>query len=682
MPTLPSPSSSAPSAPLTTVLVANRGEIARRVFRTAKAMGLRTVAVYSEPDADAPHVHEADLAVALGGSSSAESYLDVAKILDAARRTGADAIHPGYGFLSENAGFAEACGQAGITFIGPSPDAIRKMGIKHEAKAIAKAAGVPTLPDALLTGDDPREWREAAAKVGFPLLVKASAGGGGKGMRLVAAVEGLEDAVTGARREAAAAFGDGTVFLERYLTESRHVEIQVFGDTHGDAVHFGERECSVQRRHQKVVEEAPSPVVTPETRQHMGEVACALVRELGYVGAGTVEFLFDDTDQSFYFLEMNTRLQVEHPVTEEITGRDLVRLQFDVAMGRPVTEERREAALGEAVYGGWRPAPHAIEVRLYAEDPARKYIPSPGTLALYEHADVPGIRYEDGVRSGSVVSHYYDPMLAKVIATGATRAEAAAKLAAALDGMRIQGLKTNRDQLAAILRDPDFLAGATRTDFLDLHPDLAAPADRADVTAHLAAAIAVSVHRRRAAGGPTAFAPAGWRLLPYDGANAAWTRQDVRRAPETPVTYRFDGSTLYLIHGGGEYEVSLSGVGPEAARVTVDGVTLRCRVRVADDGVVWIDDSAGGHSAWKPTPRFPDDADTATGGDGAAEVPGTVVAIAVAAGDRVRTGQVLLTMEAMKMEHQVKAGRDAVVASVDCAVGQFVDAHQILVSLA
>jgi len=331
-------------------------------------------------------------------------------------------------------------------------------------------------------------------------------------------------------------------------------------------------------------------------------------------------------------------------------------------------------------------------VRLYAEDPARKYIPSPGTLALYEHADVPGIRYEDGVGSGSVVSHYYDPMLAKVIATGATRREAAAKLAAALAGMRIHGLKTNRDQLVAVLRDPDFLAGATRTDFLDLHPQLAAPADRVDVTTHLAAAIAVSVQRRRAAGGATAFAPAGWRLLPYDGANAAWTRQDVRRAPETPVTYRFDGSTLYLIHGGAEYEVSLRDLGPDSVRVAVDGVERRCRVRVADgaatgsgsgsETVVWVDDSDGGHSAWKPTPRFGDDADVTAGADGAAEVPGTVVAVAVAAGDRVTAGQVLVTMEAMKMEHQVKAGRDGVVASVDCAVGQFVDAHQVLVTLA
>ncbi|GAA1951582.1 biotin carboxylase N-terminal domain-containing protein [Catenulispora subtropica] len=659
------------SSTFSTVLVANRGEIARRVFRTAKAMGLRTVAVHSDPDADAPHVHEADVAVALGGSTSAESYLDVAKILEAARKTGADAIHPGYGFLSENAGFAEACAAAGIAFIGPSPEAIRKMGIKHEAKAIAKAAGVPTLPDALLTTDEPEDWRKAAETVGFPLLVKASAGGGGKGMRLVAGMDGLEDAVTGARREAAAAFGDGTVFLERYLTASRHVEIQVFGDTDGNAIHFGERECSVQRRHQKVVEEAPSSAVRPETRARMGEVACALVMQLGYVGAGTVEFLFDDTDQSFYFLEMNTRLQVEHPVTEEIWGEDLVRLQFEVARGALLTPPDPMSSRG-----------HAIEVRLYAEDPARKYIPSPGTLALYEHADVPGIRYEDGVRSGSVVSHYYDPMLAKVVACGVTRSEAAARLAAALEGMRIHGLKTNRDQLIAVLRDPDFLAGATRTDFLDLHPELAAPADRVDVTAHLAAAIAVSVHRRRASGGATAFAPAGWRLLPYDGANAAWTRQDVRRAPETPVTYRLDGSTLYLIHGGAEYEVSLSDVGPESVRVTVDGVGLRCRVRVADDTVVWVDDSDGGHSAWKPTPRFPEDTDVTGGGDGAAEVPGTVVAVAVAAGERVRAGQVLVTMEAMKMEHQVKAGRDGVVRSVDCAVGQFVDAHQILVSLA
>ena len=661
------------------VLVANRGEIARRVFRTARAMGLRTVAVYSDADAESPHVREADVAVRLPGNTSAETYLDAAAILDAARRAGADAIHPGYGFLSENAAFAEACAEAGVLFIGPGPDAIRKMGIKHEAKAIARAAGVPVLPDALVSSDEPEEWRKQGESVGYPLLVKASAGGGGKGMRLVQSGDGLEEAIAGARREAQAAFGDGTVFLERYLTASRHIEIQVFGDTHGHAIHLGERECSVQRRHQKVVEEAPSTAVEPMTRARMGEVAANLVRELGYVGAGTVEFLFDDTDQSFYFLEMNTRLQVEHPVTEQTTGVDLVRLQFLVARGEEVPDAAaaRVKAYDEAItlYD------HAIEVRLYAEDPARKYIPSPGTLALYEHADVPGIRYEDGVQSGSVVSHYYDPMLAKIIGYADNRADAAAKLAKALAGMRLHGLKTNRDQLVAVLRDPDFLAGRTRTDFLDLHPDLSAPQDKTDVTVHLAAAIAVSVHRRRAAGGATAFAPTGWRLLPYDGANAAWTRQDVRRAPETPVTYRFDGPTLHLIHGGAEYQLNLRDLGPDSVRVGLDGVERLCRVRVADDTVVWVDDSGEGHSAWKPTPRFAEDDGASAGGDGAAEVPGTVVAVAVAAGDRVRAGQVLVTMEAMKMEHQVKAGRDGVVAAVRCAVGDFVDAHQMLVDL-
>ena len=374
---------------ISTLLVANRGEIARRVIRGARTLGIRTVAIYSEPDADAPHVAEADRAVALRGSTATETYLDVAQVLAAARATGADAVHPGYGFLSENAAFARACADAGLTWVGPDPASIEAMGVKHTAKALAREAGVPTLPDALLESDDADDWARAAEGVGFPLLVKASAGGGGSGMREVRAAAELADAVRSARAEAARSFGDETVFLERLLDAPRHIEIQVVGDAHGHVVHLGERECSIQRRHQKVVEEAPSPVVSPELRERMGSTAVALAEKLGYVGVGTVEFLVDDADfrapsasedaglalPGYYFLEMNTRLQVEHPVTEEVYGVDLVALQLAIADGEPLPFTQDDV----------RPRGHAVEVRLYAEDPAQDDRPAPGTLHRYAH---------------------------------------------------------------------------------------------------------------------------------------------------------------------------------------------------------------------------------------------------------------------------------------------------------
>ncbi|MGH3344491.1 MAG: acetyl-CoA carboxylase biotin carboxylase subunit, partial [Carbonactinosporaceae bacterium] len=484
-----------------TLLVANRGEIARRVMRTAHVMGIRTVAVHSDPDTSAPHVADADLAVPLGGASAAESYLDRAKILDAARRSGADAVHPGYGFLAENAEFAEECAAAGLNFVGPSPEAIRAMGLKHRAKQLAREAGVPVLPDGQITTEDRNDWRAAADLVGYPLMVKAVAGGGGTGMRLVGNGghdgRALVDAVESARREAQGAFGDDRVFLERYLRGPRHVEVQVFGDLAGNVLHLLERECSIQRRHQKVVEEAPSPAVSPQLRARMGEAALALARALGYAGAGTVEFLLDQHG-TFYFLEMNTRLQVEHPVTEEVTGLDLVRMQLEVAQGHPLPVSQADiAARG-----------HAIEVRLYAENPARGFAPSFGPLWTYRHAatarEVPGIRYEDGVAAGGEISPFYDPMLGKVIAHAATRTEAALRLRRALAGMRLHGPATNRDFLVALLDDPDFLAGETSTAYIETHPGLRSPgvpgqAAGSPTVAHLVAAVAVTAHRRRAA---------------------------------------------------------------------------------------------------------------------------------------------------------------------------------------
>ncbi|HVT22649.1 MAG TPA: biotin carboxylase N-terminal domain-containing protein, partial [Mycobacteriales bacterium] len=478
------------------ILVANRGEIARRVFRTAREMGIETVAVYSDADAGMPFVREADHAVRLAGNTPAETYLRGELIVAAAVASGADAIHSGYGFLSENAAFARQVTAAGLTWIGPPADAIEAMGSKLGAKRMMRDAGVPTLPWA--------ESVEAAAEVGFPLLVKASAGGGGRGMRIVRDPGELADAVAAASREAAGAFGDATVFCERYLEAPRHIEVQVFADTHGNVVSLFERECSIQRRHQKIVEEAPSPAVDDALRAKLGEAAVAVARAVGYVGAGTVEFVMAP-DSSYAFLEMNTRLQVEHPVTESITGLDLVRLQILVAAGEPLPQE----ALEPTISG------HAIEVRLYAEDATNEFLPATGDLRAFEID--PDLRVDSGVEPGSTVSPYYDAMIAKVIAHAPTRDEAAAKLAAGLRRARIHGVTTNRDLLVRILGEDEFLAGATDTAYLERHDPAtlgSALLDAAALRRHAAvAALALQAHNRAAA--PVwQRMPSGWRNNP------------------------------------------------------------------------------------------------------------------------------------------------------------------------
>jgi propionyl-CoA carboxylase alpha chain len=426
--------------PITRLLVANRGEIARRIFRTAHSMGLSTMAVYARSDADAPFVREADAAIALDGDTSAQTYLDINKILDACSASGADAVHPGYGFLSENAAFARAVIDAGLVWVGPPIAAIETMGDKLRAKRAMVEAGVPTLPaEELEEGSDSQA---AAERVGYPLLIKAAAGGGGRGMRVVEAPADLAEAIAGARREAGAAFGNDTVFIERWLASSRHVEVQILGDQHGELVHLFERECSIQRRHQKIIEEAPSPAVDDALRAAMGKAALDAARTIGYASAGTVEFLLDGRD--FWFLEVNTRLQVEHPVTEEITGLDLVREQLRIAEGEPLGYGQADLTIQG----------HAIEARIYAEDPAQDFLPSPGTVTIWEPAD--GARFDSGVESGSTVSIEFDPMIAKVIAHAPTRREAAGKLARALANTRIQGLTNNRDFLVDTLRSSAF----------------------------------------------------------------------------------------------------------------------------------------------------------------------------------------------------------------------------------
>jgi propionyl-CoA carboxylase alpha chain len=642
---------------ITKLLVANRGDIARRVFRTARAMGVSTVAVYSDADADAPFVREADVGVRLPGTSPADTYLRADLVVAAAKAAGADAVHPGYGFLSENSAFAQSVLDTGLIWVGPPPAAIEAMGSKLGAKEMMRAAGVPTLPWATDTG--------GADEVGFPLLVKASAGGGGRGMRIVRSPAELDDAVASARREAGSAFGDATVFLERYLEAPRHVEIQVFADMHGNVVSLYERECSIQRRHQKVVEESPSPAVDDELRSRMGDAAVAAARAVGYVGAGTVEFVLDEKGE-FAFLEMNTRLQVEHPVTELVTGLDLVRLQLLVADGHPLPAE----ALSPVMVG------HAIEVRLYAEDATRDFLPATGALRAFD-IDEASVRVDSGFESGSVVSPHYDPMLAKVIAHALTRHEAAGLLADALARARIHGVTTNRDLLVRILGEEEFLAGRTDTAYLERHDPagLGAPLlDEAGRRVHaLAAALAVQAHNRASARVLAAL-PSGWRNNPSQPQRVVL--HDQRGAVE--VTYRVGrGDIVTAQVDAVDVDVVVHDATPTTVDLTVGGVRRRCAAGLHRDQADV--DSVLGSSEFRVEPRFPD-LDAAHGaGSLVAPMPGVVVRVLVEPRAAVEAGQPLVVLEAMKMEHTVAAPVGATVGAVRVQPGQQVDAGAVLV---
>ncbi|MFC5911048.1 biotin carboxylase N-terminal domain-containing protein [Streptacidiphilus monticola] len=645
------------------VLVANRGEVARRVFASARRAGLATVAVFSDADADAPFVREADTAVRLPGVTPAQTYLRGEALVAAALAAGADAVHPGYGFLSENAVFARQVQGAGLVWIGPAPEAVERMGSKVEAKKLMEAAGVPVLPEL-----DPA----AVTAADLPVLVKASAGGGGRGMRVVRELAQLEPQLAAARAEAAAAFGDPTVFCERYLETGRHIEVQVLADAHGTVWALGERECSIQRRHQKVVEEAPSPLVerTPGMRERLFAAAVEAARAIGYEGAGTVEFLADEAG-GFSFLEMNTRLQVEHPVTELTCGVDLVDLQFQVAEGvrLPAEPPGRSG--------------HAIEVRLYAEDPARDWQPQSGILHRFEldgvdaQFTVPelpqGLRLDAGVATGSAVGVHYDPMLAKVIAWAPTRAAAARRLAAALAGARIHGLTTNRDLLVRTLRHPAFLAGDTDTAFFATHgPDglaepLASPA--AERLSALAAALALAAANRQAAT-VGAGLPSGWRNVPSQ------PQRKVLQGPRArhEVTYRLDRSArLETEFAAGAELVSAS---PEEVVLTVDGL-LR-RFVVACHGDLVCVDSALGPVEFTRVPRFPEPAAALAAGSLLAPMPGTVVRLGAAVGERVAAGQPVLWLEAMKMEHTVTAPASGVLTALPVQVGVQVEVGAVL----
>jgi propionyl-CoA carboxylase alpha chain len=640
--------------PIEKVLIANRGEIALRVMRTCRAMGIATVAVYSDADADAPFVRFADEAVRIGPPPARESYLVINNILDAARRTGAQAIHPGYGFLSENARFAEAVADAGLVFIGPPATVIEKLGSKSMAKDIATAAKVPVVPGYNGRDQATDVFVREAQRIGFPVLVKASAGGGGKGMRVVRAPGELADAIERARGEAASAFGDDTLLLEKYIDRPRHIEIQILGDTHGNVVHLWERECSVQRRHQKVVEEAPSVALDPAKRAAMGQAAVELGKAVGYVGAGTVEFIADQAG-NFFFLEVNTRLQVEHPVTELTTGLDLVREQIRIARGEPLGYDAAPPQRG------W-----AIEVRLCAEDADRDYLPTTGTLLA---VDVPPtIRADIGVTRGSEIGIHYDSMLGKLIASAPTRREAAQILARALRDTWVPGLVTNREQLARILEHPAFLSGELHTHFLEEHAgELAGRTpglDRVRV-----AAVGLVLHGIAQRAPATALAPPGWR-------NVRFADQQIElelAGSPVHVAYRVDGELVELFLGGKPTRVSKFGVDGDVVWFVEAGGHRRT-VRVAKTWVL----SEGTLFHFVEQPRFPDVTTRGVEGGLVAPMPGKVVKVLVDAGQEVAAGAPLVVLEAMKMEHTVRATSPGIVRAIHVAVGEQVDADRLL----
>ena len=639
------------------ILIANRGEIACRVICTAQSLGYRTVAVYAEPDAGARHVQMADEAICIGPAQASASYLNVDALLEACRKTGADAVHPGYGFLSENAAFGKACKDAGITFIGPDEDAIHLMGSKRLSKIAMIEAGVPCIPG--YEGEDQSDATllKEAERIGLPLMIKASAGGGGRGMRVVTDASEITAQLKSARQEAASAFGSDELILERAVMEPRHVEIQVFGDRHGNVIHLGERDCSVQRRHQKVVEEAPSPAVDASLRQQMGEAAVNAALACNYVGAGTVEFLLAPNGE-FYFLEMNTRLQVEHPVTELVTGLDLVAWQIRVARGEALPVSQDQVTL----------TGHAMEVRLYAEDPAQNYMPQTGPVLKWQPASGDGVRIDHGLVEGQQIGSHYDPMLAKIIAWGETRDDARRRLIRAVEDTQLMGVKDNRQYLAAILRHPVFAGGDATTAFIG--KEFAADASLTDTSVPddlwaLAAMLLSRQHR-------THPALTGWHSSSVG---------------QQPLQLRCQGEekTVSIGHLPGQIAVTVDDTRrvlaePTQGRITIDGIT-RDYSAYQSEGQLWL--QYLGHTAC-----FEDRTHTAVGGteqagSGQIRAPmdGAIVDVQVQQGDTVSKGQVLVTLEAMKMEHSLKADCDGVVESLSLKAGDQVKRQQLLVNL-
>ena len=653
---------------INSILIANRGEIASRIIRTCRKMGIRSIAVFSEADREAPFVEQADVAVFIGESSPASSYLNQDKIIAAAKKTHTDAIHPGYGFLSENAAFAKRCETEGLIFIGPNPGAIDLMGSKSKAKALMKTYSVPLLPG--YEGEDQRleTLTKAALEIGFPVLLKATAGGGGKGMRIVHEASEIAAAIGAAKREALSAFGDDELIVEKYITSGRHIEFQIFGDKHGQIIHLLERECSIQRRYQKVIEESPSPIMDEALRKRMGEAAVHAAKALNYDNAATVEFIFDDQSQDFYFLEVNTRLQVEHPVTEEITGLDLVQLQIESAQGLPLSL-RQEDIKGRG---------YAIECRLYAEDPANDFLPVTGKILRFEVPELEGLRIETGVRSGSDISVFYDPMIAKIIVWDQSRQAAHRKMQYVLRQLVCLGMTTNQAFLLLMLENKEFQAGQYNTHFIQNKLDLSAIAQKSEEDC-ARMAIAACLHgwqQREQSRSLLRSLPSGWRNSFSDHQQETYLLAE----KELKLKYRYlDGMFTFLL-GETMYEVSLIEASQEYVRLEIEG--LQSYFHIAQSGTdYFVQHEQAGSIHLKQRDRFPaKEVEKATGGY-EAPMPSQIIKVLVEVGQKVSSGQPLLVLSSMKMENTIEATEDGTVAEIYVTEGANVAAGFLLLNI-
>jgi acyl-CoA carboxylase subunit alpha len=649
------------------ILIANRGEIAVRIVRTCREMGITPVAVYSEADRQSPHLRYADEAVLIGPGPSKDSYLHIENILEAARRTGAEAIHPGYGFLAENADFAAACENSGIVFIGPSSEVIRRLGSKIEARNIMEKAGVPVLPGYGRRDGSQDSLRRKALEMGFPVLVKAAAGGGGRGMRVVAEDAALEPALESARREAQSSFGDGTLLLEKYVENARHVEIQILGDLHGRLVHLFERECSIQRRHQKIVEESPSPALTPELRDRMAEAALRAGRAVAYTHAGTVEFLLAPSGD-FYFIEVNTRIQVEHPVTEMLTGLDLVRLQIEIAEGKPLPFCQEDV----------RASGHAIEVRLYAEDPEKGFAPVAGTVCDWQPPQpAPGLRVEACLEKSMEVGIYYDSMLAKIISHAPDREAAARKLASALRQLVIAGLPTNRELLVCILENPEFREGRTYTQFLERHSALLRQAPDPEQDFAAAAAVALYLLKKwQTSNRLLRRIPPNFRNNPFRDASI----QLGVGGDEHEISYRHLGGERFRVASGSREAVAeVIACQPGSIELSIAGILRRYRIAEAKERF-FVHSASRSCTVIRP-PRFPVRHPEAQHETARAMLPGQVLRVLVGEGQHVKPGDPLIILEAMKIEHTFKAHMEGIVETVLVKAGEIVAPGDLLVSI-
>lgn len=653
---------------LNKLLIANRGEIAIRVMRTCRSMGITTIAVFSDADKNALFVRESDEAVAIGGIAASESYLNQDKIIEAAKRTGASAIHPGYGFLSENASFAKRCEKEGIIFVGPHYKAIEAMGDKIRAKEIMQKHDVPVVPGYDGKDQSVATLKKKAKETGFPVLLKASAGGGGKGMRIVREEKSLEKDIEGAKREAQNAFGDDTLLIEKYFDSARHIEFQIMGDKHGNVIHLFERECSIQRRYQKIIEESPSPAMTQALRDRMSAAALKAAKALRYDNAGTVEFIVDNK-LNFYFLEVNTRLQVEHPVTEMITGMDLVRLQIEAAQGLPLTVKENDV----------RQNGHAIECRLYAEDPHHNFLPATGKILFFLPDDSACTRFDSGIESGSVIDIHYDPMIAKVIAWGATRSEAIRRMKHALKKTALLGITSNKNFLIDILSHPEFEAGKFNTHFLNQHPELLASKPLSENLMHrlVIASTLWLWSQRDAKRRLLKNIPSGWRNNFYKMQEEKFSVE----GREVSVLYRKLNDDFNCIIAGKEFTARL--ISQSGQIITCEIAGFRKRFVIAQSGeILFIHDDETGSVMLRICPRFPEAQPEKVKGGYAAPMPGEVVKVLVKPGDKVKPGDGLVTLSSMKMENTIEAFEEGIVEEVYVEPKKFVEAEMLLIKIA